>query len=118
MTKRRYDCESDDKSKHAANPTEPFKSPSAERNPDCGVGDEEYQFEDGQARFSYGSHLNLSVSPLQHHQRLASDFQRPVNVRFRVRGADGALLAWQREMVDAAFNKRAAVAFVEVKIVA
>src|SRR5207249_1201398 len=51
-------------------------------------------------------------------QRVAGRLDRPVQIRLRVRGADRALLARKREMVDAPLDERAAVAAVEVEIVA
>jgi len=45
------------------------------------------------------------------------DFEGPVDVCLRVRRADGALFAGCREQIDAAFDERAAIVAVEIKVV-
>src|SRR6185295_19808552 len=50
--------------------------------------------------------------------RFSSQFQRPVDVLVRVRGAERALLDREREMIDAALDELATVAPVELEIVA
>src|SRR5437868_2640578 len=60
----------------------------------------------------------LMTANLHPGHRFSSQFQRPVNVVVRVRGAERALFDREREMIDAALDELAAVAPVELEIVA